>query len=139
MKPFSIEPNMLTMRGVFYPTGYMFIMFPTEKDARDAERALEDNGISGESISLLTPQDIQEKVTRTVGSADIPLPSAGTEADTVRHFAQLASQGHHALMIHAPSAKDSDRVMEVLKDARMSYGQKYRHLVIEDLVDEQAR
>jgi hypothetical protein len=117
----------------------MFIMFPTEKDARDAERALEDNGISGESISLLSPQDIQEKVARTVGSADIPLPSAGTEADTVRHFAQLASEGHHALMIHAPSAKDSDRVMGVLKDAHMSYGQKYRHFVIEDLVDEQER
>jgi hypothetical protein len=139
MKPFSIEPNMLTMRGVFYPTGYMFIMFPTEKDARDAERALEDHGISGESISLLSPQDIQEKVARTVGSADIPLPSAGTKADTVRHFAQLASEGHHALMIHAPSAKLSERVMEVLKDARMSYGQKYRHFVIEDLVDEQER
>ena len=139
MKPFSIEPNMLTLRGVFYPTGYMFIMFPTEKDARDAERALEDSGVTGESISLLTPQEIQEKVARTVGSADMPMPSAGTEADTVRHFAQLASQGHHALMIHAPSAKDSDRVMQVLKDAHMSYGQKYRHLVIEDLVEEERR
>jgi hypothetical protein len=141
MKPFSIEPKMLTMRGVFYPTGYMFIMFPTEKDARDAERALEDNGVSGESISLLSPQDIQEKVARTVGSADLPLPSAGTEADTVRHFTQLASAGHHALMIHAPSAKQSDRVMEVLKlkNAQMSYGQKYRHFVIEDLVDEERR
>jgi hypothetical protein len=139
MKPFSIEPNMLTLRGVFYPTGYMFIMFPTEKDARDAERALEDNGVTGESISLLSPQEIQEKVARTVGSADMPMPSAGTEADTVRHFAQLASQGHHALMIHAPSAKDSDRVMQVLKDAHMSYGQKYRHLVIEDLVEEERR
>jgi hypothetical protein len=141
MKPFSIEPNMLTLRGVFYPTGYMFIMFPTEQDARDAERALEDNGISGESISLLSPQDIQEKVARTVGSADLPLPSAGTEADTVRHFAQLASAGHHALMIHAPAARQSDRVMEVLKlkNAQMSYGQKYRHFVIEDLVDEERR
>jgi hypothetical protein len=139
MKPFTIEPNMLTLRGVFYPTGYMFIMFPTEQDARDAERMLEDNGCSGESISLLTPQDIQEKVARTVGNADIPLPSAGTEADTVRHFAQLASQGHYALMIHAPSAKQSDRVMELLKDSNVSYAQKYRHLVIEDLVDEPAR
>lgn len=139
MKPFAIEPNMLTMRGVFYPTGYMFIMFPTEKDARDAERTLEESGISGEAMSLLSPQDIQEKVARTVGSADIPLPSAGTEADTVRHYAQLASKGHYALMIHAPSAKESDRVMEALKNANMSYGQKYRHLVIEDLVDEQER
>lgn len=135
MKHFELEPGMLTMRGVFYPTGYMFLMFPTEKDARDAECLLEDQGYrGGEKIALLTPQDIHEKVARTVGNADIPLPSAGTEADTVRRFAELASQGHHALMIHAPTAKESEQIMELLKDAPISYGQKYRHLVIEDLV-----
>ena len=133
MKHFELEPNMSTMRGVFYPTGYMFLMFPSEKDARDAERLLEEDGYTDESISLLTPQDIQEKVARTVGNADIPLPSAGTEADTVRHFTELASQGHYALMIHAPTAKETEHVMELLKDAPISYGQKYRHLVIEDL------
>jgi hypothetical protein len=133
MKHFELEPGMLTMRGVFYPTGYMFIMFPTEQDARDAERLLEEHGCAGESIALLRPQDIQEKVARTVGNADIPLPSAGTEADTVRQFTELASQGHHALMIHAPSGKETGRIMEVLKNSPISYGQKYRHLVIEDL------
>jgi hypothetical protein len=137
MKPFSIEPDMLTMRGVFYPTGYMFLMFPAEQDARDALRTLEQSGMNGEEVCLLTPEDIQEKVARTVGSADIPLPSAGTEADTVRHFADLAGQGHHALMVRAPSAKESTHVMELLKNANISCGQKYRHLVIEDLVDEQ--
>jgi len=135
MKPFALEPHMLTVRGVFYPTGYMFIMFPTEKEARDAEHALEEDGYSGESISLLTPEDVQQKIARTVGSADMPLPSAGTEADTVRHFTALASQGHWALMIHAPSAAQTDHVMKVLKNYRISYGQKYRHLVIEDLVE----
>jgi hypothetical protein len=128
---------MLTMRGVFYPTGHMFLMFPAEQDVRQALRALEEGGISGDEIYVLTPQDIQEKIAHTVGSADIPLPSAGTEADTVRHFADLASQGHHALMIHAPSARESDHVMELLKGSNMSCGQRYRHLVIEDLVDEQ--
>mgnify|MGYP005806122233 CR=1 FL=1 len=135
MKPFALEPNMLTVRGVFYPTGHMFVMFPTEKDARDAERALENDGYTGESICFLTPREIQEKIARTVGNADIPLPSAGTEADTVRHFAELAGRGHYALMIHAPTAAQSDRVMNVLKNFPVSYGQKYRHLVIEDLVE----
>ncbi|MEO5671478.1 MAG: RNA-binding protein [Ramlibacter sp.] len=135
MKPFSLEPSMLTMSGVFYPTGHMFIMFPTEKDARDAEHALATDGFNGESISLLTPEDIQKEIARTVGSADIPLPSAGTEADTVRQFTDLASKGHHALLIHAPSGDETEHVMGVLKGIPMSYGQKYRHLVIEDLVD----
>jgi hypothetical protein len=132
MKPFALEPNMLTLRGVFYPTGYMFIMFPTEQDARGAEEMLEKDGYTGESISLLTPQDILDKIANTAGG-DEALPSAGTEADTVRHFADLASQGHHALLIHAPTAHETEHIMEVLKDAKISYGQKYRHLVIEDL------
>jgi len=135
MKPFTLEPSMVTMRGVFYPTGHMFIMFPSEKDARDAERKLERAGCSGESISLLTPEDIQQKIARTIGSADMPLPSAGTEAETVRRFARLASQGHYALMIHAPSAEETEHVMSILKDVPISFAQKYRHLVIEDLVD----
>lgn len=133
MKAFAIEPSMLTLRGVFYPTGYMFVMFPTEKIARDAEHALEQNGSTGEKISLLTPEDIQQKIAHTI--ADISLPSAGTEADTVRHFDELASQGHYALMIHAPSASETERIMNVLKDFPISYGQKYRYLVIEDLVE----
>jgi hypothetical protein len=136
MKAFELEPQMLTLRGVFYPTGHMFVMFPTEKDARDAEHALEeDNGHSGDSISLLTPRDIQEKIARTIGHADLPLPSAGTEADTVRHITELASKGHYALMIHAPSAGETEHIMGVLKDFPISYAQKYRHLVIEDLVE----
>ncbi|MBI5279846.1 MAG: RNA-binding protein [Burkholderiales bacterium] len=134
MKPFHLESSMLTMRGVFYPTGYMVLMFPTEADARNAEIALEDGGFNGEQVSLVTPEVFQQEIARTVGNADIPLPSAGTEADTVRRFTELASQGHHALIIHAPSGKETDHVMELLKDANISYGQKYRHLVIQDLV-----
>lgn len=135
MKHFELESSMLTMGGVFYPTGYMVLMLPGEQEARAAESKLEAGGILGEKVSLLTPLVIQEQIARTVGTADIPLPSAGTEADTVRRFAQLASQGHYALMVHAPHAEESDRVMELLKGCPIAYGQKYRHLVIEDLVD----
>lgn len=135
MKQFQLDSSMTTLRGVFYPTGYMVLMFPTENDAQQAARSLQDAGIAGDTISLLTPEVFQEQIVRSVGNADIPLPSAGTEADTVRRFAEYASQGHHALMVHAPSGGDGDRVMEILKDAPISYGQKYRKLVIEDVVD----
>lgn len=135
MNHFELDSSMLTMGGVFYPTGYMVLMLPGEQEARAAATRLQDGGIPAEKISLLTPGVIQEKITRTVGTADIPLPSAGTEADTVRRFAQLAGQGHHALLVHAPHAEESDRVMELLKGCPISYGQRYRHLVIEDLVD----
>ena len=133
MKPFTLEPGMLTMGGVFYPTGHMFLMFPSGDEARRAAQKLMDDGFNAELISLVTPQAIQEKIVRTVGHADIPLPSVGTETDTVRKFAELASQGHHALMIHAPSGDETEQVMNTLKGTNISYAQKYRHLVIEDL------
>lgn len=133
MTPFALNPSMLTLGGVFYPTGYMFIMLPTLEDARQASQLLLDDGYTGESISLLDPDTVLGKITHTVGNADSPLPSVGTEASTVRHYAELASQGHHALMIHAPAAEESEHIMAVLRNAKISYAQKYRHLVIEDL------
>jgi len=133
MKPFALDSSMTTMGGVFYPTGYVFALFPTHDAAQKAAQALQDGGLAGDDISLVTPEIIQEKIVRTVGNADIPLPSAGTEGDTVRRFAELAGKGHHALMVHAPKAEQSDRVMELLKGHEISYAQKYRTLVIEDL------
>jgi len=133
MKPFALEPSMLTIRGVFYPTGYMFLMFPTQEDRKQAVDALLADGYNGESFLMVPAEEIMGTIASTVGNSDAPLPSAGTEANTVRHFAELASQGHIALMIHAPSGDETAHIMEVLRHSKISYAQKYRHLVIEDL------
>ncbi|WP_326533963.1 RNA-binding protein [Pseudorhodoferax sp.] len=133
MKAFELAPDMLTLAGVFYPTGYVFAMFPTEADARGVGTALEREHLSKQPIMLLSPQAILEQVVRTVGSADIPLPSAGTEAATVRQYAALAGQGHWAVMAHAPDADDTETVMRVVRQAPFSFAEKYRRLVIEDL------
>lgn len=133
MKQFELESGMVTMGGVFYPTGYMVLMFPSEQAARDAVGKLEKDGLDTDKISLLSPEDIHGKIARTVGTADIPLPSAGSEADTVRKYAELASQGHYALLIHSPHGEETAHIMEVLSGSQVSYAQKYRHLVIEDL------
>lgn len=133
LKPFALEPNMLTMGGVFYPTGYMFLMFPTGQERTQAIDLLLADGYNGESFMEVPNEAVMGVIASTVGSSDAPLPSAGTEANTVRRFAELASQGHSALMIHAPSSEETEHVMNVLRHARISYGQKYRYLVIEDL------
>lgn len=133
MKHFQLDSSMTNMRGQFYPTGYMVLMFPSRDDADRAARLLQDGGLSAEALALMTPDVVREQLARTIGSQGIPLPSAGTEADTVRRIVEFANQGHHGLMVHAPHAEDSDRVMELLRDVPMSYGQKYRRLVIEDV------
>jgi hypothetical protein len=133
MKNFELDSGMTTMGGVFYPTGYMVLMFPSEQAARAAAGKLEQDGLEADKVSLLSPDDIHGKIAHTVGTADIPLPSAGTEADTVRKFAELASQGHFGLLVHSPHGEETAHFMELLAGSDVSYAQKYRQLVIEDL------
>lgn len=134
MKPFEMDPKMLTMRGVFYPRGYLFAMFPTREDAERVEHDLLASGYSPEfETQFLTADDVMGKVVSTVGNSDSPLPSAGSESGTVRRYAEFAAQGHCALLIHAPSEEDGERVMEVIRRGPVSIAEKYRMLVIQDM------
>ncbi len=133
MQTFTLEPDMLTMGGVFYPTGYVFAMFPTVDDAQRVAQEIEKRNLSDKPVLFLDTATVLDKVVRTVGSADIPLPSAGTEAATVRQYAALAGQGHCAVMVHAPDADETEAVMQVIRTAPFSFAEKYRKLVIEDL------
>lgn len=133
MQDFELQPHMLTMGGVFYPTGYIFAMFPSLEDAQHVANVLPPTKKADKPTMLLEPSTVLEKVVGTVGSADIPLPSAGTEGDTVRRYAQLASQGHHALMVYADSVEDVEAAMGAIRTRPFSGATKYRMLVIEEL------
>jgi len=50
MKPFSLAAGMTNMRGVFYPTGHMVLMFPTQEDARHACELLRQDGVSEDDL-----------------------------------------------------------------------------------------
>lgn len=134
MTPFHFDSGMKNLLGTFYPTGWLFLMFPGDRQARDAAKLLEDKGIAGDGIMLVTPDDFRREILDTKGD-DVILPSAGTEGDTVRKFNECFEKGHHGLLVHAPKAEESDRVMELLQGIDISYGQKYRKLVIEDVAD----
>jgi hypothetical protein len=135
MKPFELTSDFTTMGGQFYPTGHIVAMFPDAGAAEAAARALTDHGIGDDDMSLLTPEVMLRDVVRTVGdSGSSILPPVGTEADTVRRYAQHASQGHYTLLIRAPrKSEEVEHLMEVLRQHRVSYAQKYSRLIIEDL------
>ena len=133
MRQFTLAPDMTTMRGTFYPTGWTVLMFPGEQDAHQAAQLLARSGFDADAMMFLTPADIREHLAGAVGDDKIA-PSAGTEGDTTRNFVELGARGHHGLMVHTPHQEDADRVAELLKDAPISYGQRYRKLVIEDVV-----
>ena len=135
MRHFVLSRAMCNMRGVFYPTGHMVLMFPTEKDALHAAELLRKDGVSEDDLLVASPQEFESELTGACDDDEgVMLPSVGTEGDTAQHFRQLAHEGHHALLVHASAKVTSDHVLELLKDTPISYGQRYRFLVIEDLV-----
>lgn len=133
MRPFQLDSSMTTMGGTFYPTGWMVLMFPDERTAQKAGMVLADNGVPEDEMILVTPEDFRRDILGAAGDDEI-LPSAGSEGDTVRRFAELAGQGHYGVMVHCGKNDTSERVTELLRDCPISYGQKYRTLVIEDVV-----
>jgi hypothetical protein len=134
MKRFHLVPAMTNMRGVFYPTGHMVLMFPSAEDAARAAELLHKDGVSPDDLSLATPEEFENQLAAaSQDDDDLLLPSVGTEAETALRFRRLAHQGHHALVVHAASGLSSDHVVDVLRDTHVSYGQRYRFLVIEDL------
>jgi len=134
MKPFELTRKMMTMRGQFYPTGHIVAMFPSADAAQAAVRTLADGGVQEDGMSLISPEEMLRDVVRTVGDSDTVLPSAGTEADTTRRFAQFASQGHYTLLIPSPEHGDAEeRVMAALKRHGVAHAQKYSPAIIEDI------
>ncbi|MDP1953439.1 MAG: RNA-binding protein [Polaromonas sp.] len=133
MKTFALHPKMLTLSGVFYPTGYAVIMFPDAQQAEQAARELVSGGYDDDAIMLLLPETILREIGRVDGDSDVDLPSVGTEGATVQKYIKLARQGQHGLMVHAASDKDTERVMSVVRTLPFSYAQKYHILAMEDL------
>lgn len=133
MKDFELSRKMLSIRGVFYPTGYAFIMFPDIAHAEQVARELEAGNPSGEHVMLLTPTVILKDIGKMDGHSNITLPQVGTERATVRKYVDLAQEGHHALMVHVHSDDETERMMEAVRKVPFSYAQRYHLLAMEDL------
>jgi hypothetical protein len=133
MKPFMLDSRMLTLSGVFYPTGYVFAMFPNLEDADKVDAALQSAGFNSDHIMLLKPEAILNEVSTTVSAVAGPMPSVGSEAATVRKYTELARQGHCALLIPAPSADSIGRFMDAMHQVPFSMAEKYHFLAMERL------
>lgn len=132
MKTFELTPKMVTMGGVFYPTGYAVLLFPEAAQAEQAAQALEAAGFASDAVMLLPPATILHDIGKVDGDKG-GMPSVGTEGHTVDKYIALARQGHHGVMVHAPSDEDTQRVLAAVSDISFTYGQKYHMLAMEDL------
>ena len=134
LKTFVLTPEMSTFLGVFYPTGYIVVMFPNVHQAEQAAHELVTSGYDGQAIMLLPPETILREIAPSDrDDSDLDLPSVGTEGVTAQKFVKLARQGQFGLMVHAKADKDAEIVMSVVRTLPFSYAQKYHMLAMEDL------
>ena len=120
----------LSVRGARHKHGRLLV------DAADASRIghqLIDRGFSGDEVYLIPPRIVLEQITPTVRDTDNPLPSAGTDAATVRAYTKLAREGHTALLVRTKDEATANRLMVLVREVPYSIAQRYRTLVIEDL------
>ncbi len=132
MKTFELTPKMVTMGGVFYPTGYAVLLFPEAAQARQAAEALEAGGFASDAVMLLPPDTILRDIGKVDGDKG-GMPSVGTEGHTVDKYIALARRGHHGVMVHAPDDEDTQRLLSCVHPIAFTYGQKYHMLAMEDL------
>lgn len=133
MKSFALDSSYTSMSGVFYPTGHVFALFTDAEAAHQAAKALETG--DGEAL-YASPETILKDIVRTIGSSDAVLPSVGADGDFVRRIADLASAGHHGLLLKVGKHDDADGLRAALERAGAVAAFYYRTLVIEDLIEQ---
>lgn len=133
MKPLVIDSSMTNMSGTFYPTGHVFALFPDEDCVRQAATRLQSAGHAG-GTAYASPEVILQDVVRTLGNADAPLPSVGAEGDMVRRIADLASSGHHGLLIAMADNDPIENVVAAITPEGVVAAFYYRTFIIEELV-----
>lgn len=132
MTPFSLDSSMTSMGGVFYPTGHVFALVPSDDVAQAAAQALHALGYDG-AVRHATPEVILSDIVPTLGDPDEGLPSVGMEGEIVRRIAELAASGHHGLLVDL-GKDDAHKVADVLNAYGATAAFHYRELVIEELV-----
>jgi hypothetical protein len=130
MKQFELTKKMVTMGGVFYPTGYAVVMFPSADQAQQVANEL---GPLASEAMLLDPKTILRDIGKVDGDDDSAIPDVGTESATVMKYIKLARQGHHALMVPVDDDDETEQLMAAVRKAPFSYAQRYRMLAIQDL------
>ena len=126
---------MTSMNGVFYPTGHVFALFPTQEAAQQTAAALQDAGHQG-SLAYAAPEDIRREVTRTVDDGDIGMPSVGADNDIVRRIDDLAQRGCHGVLIEVTNRDAIENVQAMLTRRQATAAFYYRTFIIEELAEQ---
>lgn len=126
------QANKFLEGGIFYPTGHVLAGFATQELASESRDALQRAGFSGEKVLMIDAATMAREARENLASQG--LLSFGASLPTRQKQLDLAEQGVHFILVHAPGDEDHDRVIQALDGIELRYAVKYHTLIIENLV-----
>ena len=126
------QPQLPTSFGIFYPTGWSVVAFPSRESAEQVRRDLLTGGYDEADCKLVRCDEV-------IPTAEAQLSDAGWlaqlgKADEMvgRHLA-AAKSGSTFLVIHTPSDSEAERVMNVVRRVPFDFVHRYHRLAIQEM------
>lgn len=122
-----------TSFGVFKPVGSVVLSFPTPALAEDAAQSLLADGCLEAQLVRYTPTQMVAQAESDLRQAT-PLAALGQDLNLVKAHLALALQGQAFLVVEAADDDAVQRVVVVARRFDASRGQRYGHLLVEELL-----
>lgn len=123
-----------TSFGVFKPVGHVVVSFPTARDQSAAAQELEELGFARDAIVHYTPAEMLAQTNADLARAS-SLAAVGQELNLIKAHRELAQNGFHWLVVHAPGDDLARRVAEIVKPFHAERAQHYGSFFIDELID----
>ncbi len=123
--------------GVSKPVGHVVISFPRAEQADAAAQELAADttaGLTQSDVRRYSDQQMLQQIDGDLERAS-SLAAVGQELNLVRARRELAAQGYHWLIVHAPDDEQALRVADVARRHGAERAQQYGRFIIEELID----
>lgn len=119
--------------GVFKPVDHVVVSVKDDGAAEEMKRALLERGFSEQDVLCYRSDEMSEQI-----KTHLPHISGasgfGTEVQFMRHYDQLAAEGHGWVIAYAPDEAQEQVVTEVAEEFNADLAHKYHRLVTEELI-----
>lgn len=119
--------------GDFYPVGHLFVAFPGVDDAKAVRDDLLGQGVAPQDCRYFSDRAVRDGTQKGIDSASV-FSMVGATLKIVGLHNELAAQGCHFLLIATADDAATERAMAAVRRRPFKLAQKYKRLVIEEMV-----
>jgi hypothetical protein len=119
--------------GAFKPVGHVVVGFPDDSKAEAAIQALHGAGFAPEDVLYFSAAEEGDQMDLMLERAG-DFSGFGYEVTLMRKYQRLAHDGASWLIVYAPEDEPAARLATVVKAHGALLAERYRRLVIEDLL-----